>query len=175
MNFSSLVVVVLRLFGLYWFAAFAIGLVGSLGLVNFSATSGLSGMSKFLPLLVLLTPSVYLVLGILVWVFARKIALLVSGDVDFKMGSPNFVREDLYATGLLVLGVYFFLSHLGRSLNWLYYLAVNKAGDELLYGGGTVSFYDVFSQVIPCAAGLYFAIFCRRFGRRLSRKDATAE
>ena len=144
-------------------------------MANLSMASGLSGMSRFLPLLVFLAPTVYLILAIPSWIFARKIAIAVTGDVDHEISKPTFGNEDLYATGLLVLGVYLFLTYLGGSVGWLYYLAVKQAGDSLLNGQEELSVYDVFEQVIPCAGGLYIAIFARRFGRRLSSKHVEVE
>ena len=87
-------------------------------------------------------------------------------DSDVAVGKIE--PENLYALGLLFVGLYFFLSYLGGSLGWLHYLAANQAGDVMIQGEEGLSLYDVISQVVPCAGGLYFALLSDRFGRRLA-------
>lgn len=169
MYLSSIVVVVLRLFGLYWFTAFVINLAAAFGMMNFSLSTGLSGVGRILIFAPFLTPAAYLLLALLTWIFAKRIAKKVSDDVEFEVKNSNFGVEHLYGVGLLVCGCYLFFTNLGGTVNWLHYLAANQAGDDLLYGREGLAMYDVVERLAPCAGGLYLALYSGRFGTRLAR------
>lgn len=114
MGLSAIVVVVLRLFALYWGASFLFGILGLMGLVDLSPIG----------------------------------------------------PAELYTAAILVTGLQFFLSDLGGTVGWLYYLAANNAGDDLLKGRQGLSLFDVSQQLLPCAGGIYLVVFSRKFGRR---------
>lgn len=168
MRLSSIVVIVLRLFAVYWAAAFLINFVGVLALTGFSLREGETIWETLSLLSPMLPSAIYLLLAILAWVFSGKLARRVTKDVDGEIAMSEIRTENLYAFGILLVGLSSFLTHLGGSLSWLYYLAVNQAGDALLKEEEGLSLYDVASQFIPCAAGLYFAILSPKFGRRLA-------
>lgn len=169
MYLSSIVVVVLRLFGLYWVTAFVISLMTAFGRLSYSLSNGLGGVTRFLVFYPFLTPAAYLLLALLTWIFAKRIAEKVSGDVEFEVKNSNFGVEHLYGVGLLVCGCYLFFTNLGGTVNWLHYLAANQAGDDLLYEREGLAMYDVIERLVPCAGGLYLALYSGRFGTRLAR------
>ena len=175
MRISTIVVVILRLFSLYWLASFVIALLGAVALVNVSAMTRTTGGMKWMFLLPLLVPFAYLLLSVLTWIFASRISTKVVGGINEELGASTIGPSELYSVGILVTGLYFFLSYLGGSISWLHYLVVNKAGDALVSGSEEVSLYDVSSQILPCAAGVYFAVYSRRFGRRLALQGKPAE
>lgn len=175
MRLFTITVIILRLFGLYWFTASLLGIVGFLGglalmldqLSEFGDGDLLQSLLLFTPLL---TSLGYLILGGIAWFSSGKIAKRVVRDLDSEVVMGEVGPANLYALGLLVVGLYFFLSYLGGSLGWLHYLAANQAGDDLIQGEGGLSIYDAISQVVPCAGGLYFALLSGQFGRRLASK-----
>ena len=183
MRLSSITVIILRLFGLYWFAAALLGFVGVLSglavmLEQFKELAEYGddvGIRRMLLITPLLTPIGYLILGLIAWFASGKIAKRVVREVDSDVAMKDFGPANLYAVGLLVVGLYFFLTYLGGSLGWLHYLAANQAGDALMHGEGGLSIYEVISQIVPCAGGLYFALLSGRFGRRLARKSELGE
>ena len=180
MRLFSVTIIILRLFAVYWFvAAFFGGLsfLGAVGLLveQISELGDEYAMNKLLALTPMLTPLMYLVFSLVAWFAAGKIAKRIVRGVDCEFEVREVSPANLYALGILVVGLYFFLTYLGGSLGWIHFLAVNQAGDALIQGENGLSIYEVISQAVPCVAGLYFAVFSERFGRRLASVSEKVE
>ena len=129
---------------------------------------GADGLQLLLLITPFLLPLGHIVFGAIAWFGSGRIAKKVVRDVDFEVAMGEIDPANLYSVGFLVVGLYFFLSYLGGSLGWLHYLALNQAGDALTRGENDLSIYEVVSQMVPCAGGLYFALLSGQFGRRLA-------
>ena len=155
---STVVAILLRLFSIYW-------TVQGVLLIPTAIMSGT--LSGWLPVVAnLMTPVLYGFLAFLSWIFAGSIATKVAGQGDPAVPSLQISRGDLFAFGLLVLGLYFFLSYLASSVNWLHYLAMK--GPESIGAGNPNTMYELSAQLIPCIAGLMMAITSTRFGHKLA-------
>ena len=159
---STVVAILLRLFAIYW------AVQGVLMIPNAVMTDTIGrGLANWIPTLAhIMTPVLYGFLAFLAWIFAGAIATKVAGQGDPAVPFLQISRGDLFAFGLLVLGLYFFLSYLGTSITWLHYLAINGTSHDASEGRNTM--YDLAIQLIPCAAGLLMAITSAKFGRRLA-------
>jgi hypothetical protein len=164
MRSSTVVAITLRLFAIYWVVQ------GVLMIPNALMTGTLGGsLSGWLPTLAnLLAPILYGFLAFLSWIFAGAIATKVAGQGDPAIPLLQISRGDLFAFGLLVLGLYFFLNYLASSINWLHYLAIK--GPESTKTGDPNTMYELSSQLIPCVAGLLMAITSTNFGQKLAGK-----
>lgn len=162
MRSSTVVAIMLRLFAINW----AIQALLMIPVAVMTFTIG-RGPADWLPTMAnFMTPVLYGFLAFLSWIFAGAIATKVAGQGDPVVPFLQISRGDLFAFGLLVLGLYFFLSYLGSSINWLHYLAINGTGD-----GGTGdsnTMYELSTQLIPCIAGLLMAVTSTRFGQKLA-------
>jgi hypothetical protein len=78
---------------------------------------------------------------------------------------------NLYTLGFLVIGLIFFLSHLGSMVSWWHYLAQSNEARSLT-GDRGIPLYEVISQVAPCMGGLGAVIMAPRLGRMLASRHA---
>ena len=180
MRLSSITVIVVRLFALYWFTAALFGSVSLIGVLSYATTlnseeNDWNWQGWILALSPILTPLAYLVFGLIAWFAAERIAKKVVRGVDSKFEVGPINPANLYSFGILIVGLYFFLTYLGGTFGWLHYLAVNQAGENLIQGEDDLSIYDVISQIVPCIGGLYFALLSERFGARLAPKQQQSE
>lgn len=166
MKLSLLVAVFLRLFAIYWLVACIVGMMGALGIAGLYSGTGATGGLQFA--LQFARPVAYGVLATLAWLFAGGISRRVTGATDPELALSEIGPGNLYTLGILGMGLYFALTHLGGTINWLHYLAANDAGDDLIQGVGGLSLYDVTSVLIPFAAGVALSILSPKIGRRLA-------
>ncbi len=105
--------------------------------------------------------------------------LLVEKTVrtqDASLTVHHLGPEQVYSFGLLILGGYFCLSHLGSMAGWLHYFALNKPCDSLFTFaradpyGIQYTIYEVISAAVPCVGGAFLAALSPQLGRRLARK-----
>jgi hypothetical protein len=81
----------------------------------------------------------------------------------------------LYTFGLLVVGLYLFLEHLGGCLNWLYYCIISGSTEKILQRQTETNYYDAAAQIIPCIAGAVVVLTSPHFGRKLARARPAPE
>lgn len=167
MKLSILVIIILRLFAITWAVRCGTGLIGTLGLPGLM-TSGVR-IDLLQMALQFAVPTFYGLFAILAWIFAEAISRRVVGAVDLPLGFGEIRPENLYTLGLLGMGLYYALANLAGTINWLHYLAANRAGQTLLEGEKGLSLYEVSSVMIPFAAGTVIAVLSPKLGRKLAR------
>lgn len=167
MKLSILIIVVLRLFAIVWVVKCGLALLAALGMTRLMpATSGIDLMQiilQFLP------PIFYGIFATLAWVFAEKIARRVVGAMDSSLSFSEIKPENLYTLGFLGIGLYYALGNLAKTIHWLHYLAINRAGQAMIYGQDGLSIYEINAVIIPCVAGAALAILSPKLGAKLAR------
>ena len=158
---STVVAIILRLFAIYWAAQALLHLAVDLSAYLSSSVS--LAWQNLIP--TFLMPVLYGILAMLAWIFAGALAAKASGPQDPAVPLRQLERADIYGFGILIIGLYFFLIHIGPSINEIHYLALVKQDPER-------GFYELTSQLIPCVAGLALAIGSPRLGRKLASKTA---
>ena len=167
MKLSILVVVVLRIFAIVWAVRFCVGMIGALGVSGIITSRG--GLDLLQIAIQFAVPVFFGLFAILAWMFAGAISRRVVGAVDSEIRFSDVTPENLYTLGLLGLGLYYALGYLAGTINWLHYLAANRAGSALAAGTDGLSLYDVTSVMIPFAAGVAIAVLSPRLGAKLAR------
>ena len=109
------------------------------------------------------------VFATLEWVLAPPISRLVTRGHDVEVSVAPLTRADLYSFAFVFLGLYFILSSIAPSLNWLhYFFAVSTAQDDS-------SFYDLATPLIQLITGIFALVFARRWVSKLmyAERDKT--
>ncbi|CAN5240078.1 hypothetical protein BH23VER1_BH23VER1_37410 [soil metagenome] len=111
---SSLAQILLRVFALSWVIS------GCVHTVSVFMMENAPGMWIYH-----LGPSLTtLVAGVVVWFVAPPLSRLVAKRNDGAISLQGVDETQLYATALLVLGLYFALSSFGSVLSWIHYFAI---------------------------------------------------
>ncbi|GHC47858.1 hypothetical protein [Roseibacillus persicicus] len=162
MKLSHILIIFLRVFAINWLLVGFFRLFVSIPMLT----------SNWLSAFYLAGPGVYFLAALLAWIFAVKIAKVLIGraDCDVQM-AKEITPAMLFSTAFLGIGLYFFLTYLGGSLNWLHYLAITQAGHDLMTTAvdEDSNFYSLTSSLIPCLAGLALAACSPKLGRKLAR------
>ena len=165
---STVVAILLRLFGIYWAAQALILFATNLSVyLPMGASAGWQSIT-----MVLVVPVIYGVMAMLAWIFAEGIAAKVSGRGDPAVPVAQLQRADTYGFGLLLIGLYFFLTHLASSLGGIYGLALDRQSPGMLEEMRRTHFQQLAASLIPCLAGLGVAVASPRLGRKLVRAAA---
>jgi hypothetical protein len=159
------VAIILRLFAIYWLVSGLVSLLTALGSL---AGFGHLGWMSFG--LVLLMPVAYLLLSLVTWIFAGRIAEKVTGASDPALPVAAISRGDLYGFGLLVTGLWYFLSHLGSALVGLHQLALHRGIDPMLLDGAGSPVHAALRSLVPCLAGMTVALCSPALGRKIVAK-----
>ncbi|MGD7652304.1 MAG: hypothetical protein ACQCXQ_03745 [Verrucomicrobiales bacterium] len=166
MSAATIVFIVIRLFAVYWAMA---GLLGVAGAISMNAGIGYAADAGFAFWFSALAPSiVYAIIAGAVWFLAGVVSRHVVPRQGGTIESTDLCRGDLFGFGLLLIGASSFLSHLAPMLNWIHFLVMNRAGEELIHGQNGLSMYDVSREVIPCIGGAVLVVASRRIGVRLA-------
>ena len=169
MRLSLLVTVMLRMFAFSWLVdalfsfsrtfAFPVPLYGT-------SSEFMANLARFV------APGAYLLMATVAWIYAAGIARKIVAEPDPEIRVAGFGVENAYALGFLAVGLWLCLSHLGSLVNWLHYLVVEKAGDDLLTGQHGVSIYDFSLSAVPCVAGGAIALMAPHLGRKMAAASA---
>jgi hypothetical protein len=160
MPLSSIVVIVLRLFALYW-------LFDALPLFASAAMTPLGHEHQLSRLLAPYAPPVLLVIfAIGLWIFARTIARLVSRGVDTSVSICGLSRADLYSFAFVFLGLYFILSSFGDVVNWIHYFATVSHNDPAR-NPRVENLYQLTRPCLTLAAGLVSLLGARQWTKKL--------
>jgi hypothetical protein len=117
MPLSSIVVIVIRLFALNWFAT-------SIPLFLAAAATRLPQARNGTTVLMLYAPSAFLlILATALWILAFVIARLVTRGVDTTLSVGGLSRSDLYSFAFVFLGLFFILSAFADVVDWAHYFA----------------------------------------------------
>ena len=167
MKASLIVTIALRLFAMQWAVA---GLIGFLGSVGYLAMEGQPDKTFSMRLLlILIVPVGYLLLAVVGWFLAAKVAkkAVPAGDPEF--GVMQIGAGELYGLGVLIVGLLAFLSHLAPTFNWLHSMVINRAGESMVQGSGASPLYALSNSLFPCAGGAVLAVTSSKLGERLAR------
>ena len=112
----------------------------------------------------------YLVFGIVLWLLAGLISRLLLKGHQGEVSVEGLSREDVYAGGFVIVGVYFFLSEIGFVLNWLHYFATQgaEAGFREAVKSGEV--YDLYYPVLTMIIALILIFTGPTWARKLERR-----
>lgn len=159
------VAIVLRLFAIYWLASGLASLLTALG-----SLAGFGHLGWMNYGVVLLMPVAYLLLALVTWIFAGRIAEKVTGASDPALPVAAISRGDLYGFGLLITGLWFFLSHLGAAPTGLHQLAMYRGIDPMLLDGAESPIHVALRSIVPCMVGMTVAICSPALGRKIVAK-----
>lgn len=113
-----------------------------------------------------LVPSLaYLLMGVLVWWISPWLARMAARGNDREFNLHGVTLEHLYATALMALGVYFTLSHIASTLEWIHYFTINRNNPEAEDATNQYEFYidlatTVMGITLVCAARNLAAKLC---------------
>jgi len=166
MSLQTIIVVALRLSGLYWLVQ---GLVGFVALLPL-----LGALDAPLPPLAVysycILPIGFLLLAAILWWGAPRIAAEIARGYDQPVALTTLTREDLYAGGFVFLGLWFALSSLspllegtGHFLALAWKLGIRNPQTADLLGGWLV-------PAITMAVGLTSLLGAHRWATRLASK-----
>ena len=157
MPLSSIVIIVLRLFSLNW-------LLHDVALFASSSLTPLPRDRSFTLFLGLYGPAtLLLVISAGLWIFAPSIARIVSRGADTTVGIGSLSRYDLYSFGFVFLGLYFILSSIAETINWIHYFAAVSAK-----GGLPIqNFYQLTKPILTLAAGFTSLLGAPRWAKKI--------
>ncbi len=171
MKASVIVTIVLRLFAIQWAAAGVFSLLSIVGLGTSVSLDPNNPMFHWFQMLVL--PVCYMLMASATWFCASLISERVVPKSDPELQLFDVGAGDFYGLGVLVMGISTFLSHLTPLLNWIHYLIMNRAGEDLMYGKNGTTMYGVSKELVPCVIGAALALASPKIGARLARKENT--
>ena len=163
---STIVAIVLRLFAIYWAATGIIVAVSLLGIGL--STTPLAEVVAYQWFQMLAAPVWYLLLACGAWFFASSIAKRVVPAADAEIGCIEIKARDLYGFGLLLIGVFTFLSYLGPAFSVICRVILDRSGDALAQGQNGRAVFDLGKEVIPCVVGALIACASPKLGARLA-------
>jgi len=158
---SSVAQILLRLFALNWFLS---------GLVQAASVAAVIGREHF-SLAHFTECIVLLVAGILVWAASPKLSRLLARRNDGEFSFKGVTEEQLYAGVILGLGLYFALSSFSAAFSWVHYFAVTRSSEHGFHQESQPSYYDLSETLMTLAAGLFLALTCTTWARKLARKN----
>lgn len=167
MLLSKIVIVVLRLFSIQMVGQ-SINMV-----VTFRATIAMERSRQPDAWVVYLLPAAFCVFALLQWWLAPVVARWVTRHHDGEVAVGGLSRVDLYSFAFVFLGLYFILTSIAPSLNWLhYFLKVSAVGTQ---SESQSSFYDLATHLVTLFAGLLTLLPAHRWARKLAAKDRREE
>lgn len=166
MKTSTIVAIVLRLFAIYWAATGMIVAVSLLGIGL--STTPLAEVMAYQWFQMLAAPVWYLLLACGAWFFASSIAKRVVPAADAEIRCLEIKARDLYGFGLLIIGIFTFLSYLGPAFSGICRMVLDRSGDALEQGQNGRAIFDLSKEVIPCVAGGLIASASPKLGARLA-------
>ena len=165
MPLTSIVVIVVRLFSLYWLVE---GLTSSVVVASMTTFSYHTNYWNYGP------PAAYLVAAVLTWLNAPLISRLVTPRPDSTVNVGGLTRHDLYCFAFVFLSLYFILGFIGQALDWIYHLGVTAKHAPENDPARESEFYQLTQSVIPVLAGVFCIAMSSRLAKRLvaaQRKD----
>lgn len=165
MKLTTLIAVVLRLFAMYWAVVCVSGLLSTLGMLSMYPDNA----SNYLQYVIAgVLPVFYGTMAFVAWIFARAISLRVAGPVDPPLDFSQVTAENLYTLGILGIGLYFALSHLGGTATEIYRMILTRSGSTLTHQDSAEMLSLASAQLIPCLAGVGIAILSPKLGRKVA-------
>jgi hypothetical protein len=163
MPLTSIVVIVMRLFALNWFAS-AVPLLLSV------ATPLLPHERSMFALLMPYAPGVLLLIFAAgLWIFSSAIARVVSRGVETSVSLGGLSRSDLYSFAFVFLGLFFLLSSLPDVINWIHYFTVSP--EDPRRDPHIQNFYQLTRPCLTLALGLGSLLGAPRWTKKLVARD----
>ena len=164
MPLSSIVVIVLRLFALYW-------LFDALPRFASAAMTPLGRERSLSSVLAPYAPAVLLVIFATgLWILARAIGRLVSRGVDASVSIGGLTRADLYSFAFVFLGLYFILSSFADVINWIHYF-VTVSHNDPAHNPHVENLYQLTRPCLTFVAGLVALIGAPHWTKKLVSHD----
>lgn len=165
MKLSILVAVVLRLFAIYWAIYCVTGLLSILGMFGMEPDIAYSPLQYVIAGVI---PVFYGTLAFVGWIFANAVSLRVTGALDPQLDFNQVTAENLYTLGILGIGLFFALNHLGGIGAATYRLILNRSGTVIIQQDSAEMLSQMSSELIPCLAGVAVAILSPKLGRKIA-------
>lgn len=159
MLLKSVVIIVIRLFAIQWLVY---AIAPALAMLGF----GSGGLFVLAPMLL------YLFFSAIAWIAAPIISDLVTKNCESTVNLNGLSREDLYAFGFVVLGLYFVLSSIGPTINLLY--AQFIMGATIYNESARIAMHSLAPHLITFVAGLVTLFTGHLWARKLAWRDAEA-
>jgi len=159
MPVSTLTLVVLRLFSISWFVE---ALTTAVSVSTWITPNDKTSYWHYA------VPLFMLVLAIASWFAGPLLSRLITRCYDTTITISGLSLEDLYTFAFVFLGLYFVLSSIGPSLNWVhYFFAVGSLPNPV--DDQRKSVYQLSGSLITLVAGFTVMLPARRWARRLLR------
>jgi len=163
MLISTIVLIVLRLFSVQWLVQGLTMLV-----VAISGLSEIDQVHSGGMVAVRIIPSIFaLALSVVAWLVSPFLSRLIAGKYNAPVTFSLVSLQDLYAFAFVFLGLYFVLSSLGDSLNWLQYWFYFTASHGDSDPERKKSFYGLSRPLITLVAGFLCILSGRKWAKRL--------
>jgi len=161
MPLSSIVTVILRLFAVHWFLQ---------GIISFvSIVKELSRAWGFQAgYWALLYPAVLLALSIGLFLWSKLLARIVTPRPDPEVALGGLTQYDLYCFAFTFLGLYFVLSSIADTLNWLHYGFMVARGTNDGDAKRADALYQITRPLITLLAGGVSLCLASRLAHRLT-------
>ena len=161
MPLTSIVTIVLRLFALNWLLQGAFLLS--------SATTDFVHSNSFFSEYWRLAPLAGLVVaGILLFFWSHLLARIVTPRPHQDVAFGSLTQYDLYCFAFTFLGLYFALSSIANTLNWLHYFLLVMRDTHENNPQRSSAFYEVTRPLITLIAGCACLLFAPRCARKLT-------
>jgi len=161
MPLSSIVTIVIRLFALNWIVG---GIITFASLVR-EITRYWSTSPNYWGLLY---PAVMLAIGVLFFMWSQLVARIVTPRSNPEVNLGGLTQYDLYCFAFTFLGLYFVLSSIAETLNWLHYSFLVVRDTHEGNPQRADSFYQLTRPLITLLAGGASLMFAPRFARKLT-------
>jgi hypothetical protein len=161
MPLSSIVTVVLRLFAVNWFVQ---GILTFVSIVREVSRA----WSFHADYWALLYPAIMLVLSVGLFLWSKLLARIVTPRPDPEIVAGGLTQYDLYCFAFTFLGLYFVLSSIADTLNWLHYgfmVARETNGGDAKRAD---ALYQITRPLITFLAGGASLCLASRLARRLT-------
>ena len=164
MPLSSITQVLLRLSALNWLIT---GLVQLVTTISAFQNGSLTPLHFSSPVIVLFA-------GAVCWIFAPILSVLLTGRLNRAFSLQGVTLEALYSTAFVSLGLWFALSNLGHSFNWIHYYISYASTDEGLRATRSNSFYDMTKTILTFLAGVALVATGHIWARKLAKMSERA-
>jgi hypothetical protein len=161
MSLKNIVIIVLRLFSLYWL------LTGIFMILTTVATMSSHPLINS-EIWSFSTPVIMLFLGGWLFLLAQPIAHIVTPTTNDKLSLGGLSVFDLYCFAFTFLGLYFALSSIAKTFSWIHYFFIINHFYDGVDPSHHTSFYNLTESLITLVAGGMILIFAPRFARKLT-------
>jgi len=161
MPLTALVTIVLRIFSLTWLVHGCTLLATSLQSAGLYSSAG-KGYWIFLPALLMFASAAS------VFFLSHPIARIATPPPNPDLQIGSLTVYDLYCFAFAFLGVYFSLSSIAPTINWLHYYVVLARDIHPPNSQREPSFYQLTQPLITLAAGTACLLLAPRLARKLT-------